>query len=137
MLAATLPPPIIARGADMKKVLIIEDEPDILDVVRLALVPDGYQILAATTGEKALEMAVTDPPDLILLDIMLPGRSGLDVCQQLKNDPHTQEIPIIILTARALDSDIQAGYQAGCDEYIVKPFDVLSLAERVREFLED
>ena len=121
----------------MKKVLIIEDEPDILDVVRLALVRDGYQTLAATTGEEALEMAVTDPPDLILLDIMLPGRSGLDVCRQLKNDPHTQEIPIIVLTARALDSDIQAGYQAGCDEYIVKPFDVLSLAERVREFLED
>lgn len=119
----------------MKKILIVEDEPDILEVVRIALDRSPYDIELATTGEEALNKIAASRPDLMLLDIMLPGVSGLEVCQQLKNDPKTEGIHIIILTAKAQRRDVRAGYAAGCDDYIVKPFNTIALIERVKHIL--
>lgn len=121
----------------MKKILIVEDEPDIMEVVRIALARNPYQIELASTGEEALEKTAKNTPDLVLLDIMLPGISGLEVCRQLKSNPKTQDIHIIILTAKAQRRDIRAGYEAGCDDYIVKPFNTIALIEKVKHILGD
>ncbi len=121
----------------MKKILIVEDEPDIMEVVRIALSDSSYRIELASTGEEALEITAAEIPDLLLLDIMLPGISGLEVCKQLKGDPKTKGAHIIILTAKAQRKDIRAGYEAGCDDYIVKPFNTIALIERVKHILGD
>lgn len=119
----------------MKKILLVEDEPDILEVIRLILAKNSYSIRSATSGEQAMKLAREEKPDLMILDIMLPGQSGLEVCRQLKNDPDMQDIYIIILTAKAQKRDIRAGYAAGCDDYIVKPFNTLAMTERVQHVL--
>ncbi|MFH2055974.1 MAG: response regulator [bacterium] len=118
-----------------ENVLIIEDEEDILELIKHTVAKEGYQVAAAMSGEKGLELARGNLPDLIVLDLMLPGLSGIDVCRLLKNDPKTQQLPIIILSAKGEESDIVTGLEIGADDYLTKPFSPRVLVARIRTVL--
>jgi two-component system alkaline phosphatase synthesis response regulator PhoP len=118
-----------------EKILIVDDEEDVLELVRYNLDKNGYRVETATTGEEALNKARAKLPDLIILDLMLPGIDGLEVCKKLKNDPKTQNIPIIMLTAKGEEGDIVTGLEVGADDYITKPFSPKVLVARVRRIL--
>jgi two-component system phosphate regulon response regulator PhoB len=118
-----------------KRVLIIEDDEDILELVRYNLEKEGYEVGGVATGEEGIEAARSTPPDLILLDLMLPGIDGLDVCRELKSDPKTRHAPIVIVSAKGEESDIVAGLELGADDYITKPFSPKILLARVRAVL--
>lgn len=118
-----------------EKILVIDDEEDILELVRYNLSKESFQVVAANAGEAALELARTNVPDLILLDLMLPGIDGLEVCRRLKSDPDTNRIPIVMLTAKSEDADIVTGLELGADDYITKPFSPRVLLARIRVVL--
>jgi len=113
-------------------ILVIEDDDDIREVVRLHLSRDGYKVCEAADGETGLRMGQDRLPDMILLDLMLPRRDGLEVCRLLKQEPKTRHIPVIILTAKSEDSDIVTGLELGAEDYITKPFSNKVLLARVR-----
>ncbi len=115
-----------------EKILIVEDEEDILELISYNLAQVGYQVTGVTTGEEGLKSAHIIHPDLILLDLMLPGLDGLEICKILKNDTKTLHIPILILTAKGEDTDIVAGLDVGADDYITKPFSPNVLIARIR-----
>ena len=117
------------------KVLIVEDEPDIISLISYNLKKELYSVKSTETGQDAIEKAVIENPDLILLDVMLPGVDGLTICRQLKENIKTQKIPIIILTAKGEESDIVLGLELGADDYITKPFKPKELVARVRTIL--
>lgn len=118
--------------------LIVDDEPQIRELVRMALESAGYSsIVEAGDGEEALRCAKTYAPDLILLDLMLPGIDGLGVCRELKRNPDTAGIPVIMLTAKSDESDIVLGLEMGACDYVTKPFSRKILAARVRAQLRD
>lgn len=113
-------------------VLIVEDDEDILELVRYNLSKEGYQVTAVTSGEEALGSVRSKRPDLIVLDLMLPGLDGLEVCKALKSDAATRQIPIVMLTAKGEESDIVTGLELGADDYIPKPFSHKVLIARLR-----
>ena len=115
--------------------LVVEDEADIRELVSYNLTKAGYQVTSVVTGEEALASVETDPPDLVVLDLMLPGMDGLSVCQRLKKDPHTDSIPIVMLTAKGEESDIVRGLNLGADDYITKPFSPRVMIARVQAVL--
>ncbi|HNS23036.1 MAG TPA: response regulator transcription factor [Sedimentisphaerales bacterium] len=117
------------------RILVVDDEEDIVELVTLNLVREGYDVLAASTGEQAIELARARQPDLAILDLMLPGIDGLEVCRVLKTDPRTEQMPVIVLTAKSEDSDIIAGLELGADDYVTKPFSSNVLIARVRRVL--
>ncbi|MCF7954806.1 MAG: response regulator [Phycisphaerae bacterium] len=119
-----------------EKILIVDDEEDILELVRYNLAKDGYGVEIATTGEEALLKAKAKSPDLMILDLMLPGIDGLQVCKKLKHDPMTQNIPIIMLTAKGEEVDIVTGLELGADDYVTKPFSPKVLIARMRRILQ-
>lgn len=119
-------------AAGPKRILIVEDERDILDLVRLYTEKEGYRTSLAATGPDALRLAKSDRPDLILLDLMLPDLDGLEVCKRLRSDPATAMIPIIMLTAKAEESDTIIGLELGADDYITKPFSPKALVARIK-----
>jgi len=127
----------VIRGVSMhkKQILVVEDEEDILELVRYNLSREGYQVLCSTSGEKALKTAKSEAVDLIVLDLMLPGIDGLEVAKILKNDSKTQDIPIIMLTAKGEEADIVTGLELGADDYITKPFSPRILTARIRAVL--
>jgi len=116
-------------------ILVVDDEEDIIELVELNLTREGYRVLGCTTGEKALEIARSKLPNLIVLDLMLPGIDGLEVCRRLKSGPKTGRIPIVILTAKGEEADIVMGLELGADDYVTKPFSGKVLAARVRRLL--
>ena len=116
-------------------VLIVEDDRDIAAMVAYNLRREGFLIRETTTGEAALKSAAAMPPDLILLDLMLPGINGLDVTRTLKDDPKTKHIPIIMVTALGEEEDIVTGLELGADDYVTKPFRPKVLTARVRSVL--
>ena len=116
-------------------VLVVEDEPDIRNLVVLHLAREGYRCRTAATGAEALREARTQPPDLIVLDLMLPEMDGLEVCRRLRADPNTTGLPVIMLTAKADEVDRIVGLELGADDYIVKPFSPKELVARVRAVL--
>ena len=116
-------------------ILVVDDEEDIVELVRLNLTREGYEVITAETGEAALELAQARQPALVVLDLMLPGIGGLDVCKILKNNGKTASIPIIMLTAKSEESDIVTGLELGADDYITKPFSSKVLVARVRRAL--
>ena len=118
-----------------EKILIVEDEVDICEVLKYNLQKEGYRISIITSGEETLKTAKYLQPHLILLDLMLPGIDGLEVCRLLKNDRQTQSIPVIILTAKSGESDIITGLELGADDYVTKPFSPKILIARVRTTL--
>jgi DNA-binding response OmpR family regulator len=115
-------------------ILIIEDDPDIAEGLKYNLERDGLPVVMAATGEAGLTAALDDhnPPSLIILDLMLPGMSGTDLCRRLRREPATRRTPIIMLTAKASESDRVTGLDLGADDYITKPFSVRELMARVR-----
>ncbi len=117
------------------KITIVEDDPDILELMAYNLVREGYRVTRLASGEKLLDSVKTVVPDLILLDIMLPGMDGLDLCRRLKSDARTRNIPIVMVTARSEEADIVAGLELGADDYIAKPFRPRELVARVRAVL--
>jgi len=121
----------------MKKILVVEDETDIVDVFKLAMDYGSYQVLTSTRGLDALDIAIREKPDLILLDIMLPGPvDGLEVCRRLRSYDETRDTYIIIVSAKGMSVDIDAGMEAGADEYIVKPFKIMPLMRNIKEILQ-
>jgi len=115
-----------------EKILVVDDEEDIRELVKYNLAREGYKIFCASSGEKALKKARAKLLDLIVLDLMLPGIDGLEVTKILKNDPKTQHIPIIMLTAKEEEADIVTGLELGADDYITKPFSPRVLVARIR-----
>jgi two-component system, OmpR family, alkaline phosphatase synthesis response regulator PhoP len=123
-----------SRG-NKETVMVVDDEEDILELVELNLNREGYNVVTATTGEQALELARKHQPELAILDLMLPGIDGLEVCKLLKRDPRTEQMHVIILTAKSADSDIITGLELGADDYMTKPFSSKVLVARVRRVL--
>jgi len=118
-------------AANELNILVVEDERDLQELLRYNLLREGHSVATATTGESALEQVEAQPPDLILLDLMLPGMDGLEVCRALKSDPSTSAIPVIMITARGEESDIVAGLELGADDYVPKPFSPRVLIARI------
>lgn len=118
-----------------KKILVVDDEKDILELLKYNLEREGYEVLKTVTGEEALEQVKRESPDLIILDLMLPGLNGLEVCKILKKDLRREAIPIIMLTAKGEESDIIVGLGLGADDYITKPFSPKVLIARVKAAL--
>jgi two-component system, OmpR family, phosphate regulon response regulator PhoB len=119
----------------MKPVLVVEDEKDISDLIEYHLKQAGFPVAIAREGAEALEKAVRERPGLILLDLMLPGMDGKDVCRALKSNPATRAIPVMMVTARAEEVDRIIGFELGADDYITKPFSPRELVLRVKAVL--
>ncbi|MDI6786251.1 MAG: response regulator [bacterium] len=117
-------------------ILVADDESHILRVLKFNLEKEGYNVFLAIDGKKALEMAFTEIPNLIILDITMPKHSGYEVCSILKNDPRTKLIPIILLTAKADDIDGKKGFMIGANSYETKPFSPKALLQKVKNLLE-
>jgi CheY-like chemotaxis protein len=118
-----------------EKILVVDDDIDSLKLIGLMLQRSGYEVSAASAGAQALSKAATDRPDLIILDIMMPDMSGLEVCRRLRQAPETKQIPIIMFTAKTLIDDKVAGFEAGADDYLTKPTHPAELASRVKTML--
>jgi len=118
-----------------KNLLIIEDDKDITELLRVNLTKDGYRVVSAPSGEEGIDLARSQSPDLILLDLMLPGADGLEVCRTLKSDEKTINIPIIMLTAKSEDIDVVTGLEVGADDYITKPFSPKVVVARIRNVM--
>ncbi len=118
-----------------KNILIIEDDKDIAELLRVSLSKENYRVSTAVSGEEGIELARSQSPDLILLDLMLPGADGLEVCRTLKSEEKTFNIPVIMLTAKSEDIDIVTGLEVGADDYITKPFSPKVLVAHVRNAL--
>ena len=121
---------------DSKKILIVEDEFDILKLIEFNLKKEGFDVIAVSDGESAIKEVRSNKPDLILLDLMLPGIQGLDVCRIIKSNQETKETPIIMVTAMGQEEDIVKGLETGADDYITKPFSIKVLIDRVNAFLK-
>jgi two-component system alkaline phosphatase synthesis response regulator PhoP len=117
------------------RILVVDDELGILDLVQYNLSKAQYDVVGVGSGEEALAQVRTTPPDLVVLDLMLPGVDGLEVCKALKRDTYTAAIPIVILTARGEEADIVAGLELGADDYLTKPFSPRVLLARIRAVL--
>lgn len=118
-----------------EKILVVDDEQDLVKLVRFNLEKDGYKVISAFNGEDALFLARKERPDLIVLDLMLPGIDGLEVCKKLKADQELTNIAIIMLTAKGEESDITVGLKLGADDYVTKPFSPKELVARVQAVL--
>lgn len=119
----------------MAKILIAEDERDIRDLVAFTLRFAGYEVAAAANGEEAVAMASKENPDLILMDVRMPRMTGYDACRILKANPEMKDIPIVFLSAKGQESEIQTGMEVGAEEYLLKPFAPDQLTERVKDIL--
>lgn len=122
----------MSSPAPRERILVVEDEPDIREVIEFNLKCEGYRVSGASDGEQGLECARREFPDAILLDRMLPGLDGLEVCRRLKADPDLRSIPIIMVTAKAEVDDVVEGLEAGADDYLSKPFSPKELLARVK-----
>ena len=117
------------------RILVVDDEEDLLELIRYNLAKEGYRVSCVGTGEDALREARGNPPDLIVLDLLLPNVDGLEVCKLLKNDPRTKHVPIVMLTAKGDEADMVTGLELGADDYISKPFSPRVLTARIRAVL--
>jgi len=116
-------------------ILVVEDEPDIREVIEYNLKREGYRVRTCANGEEGLEQARTTAPDIVLLDLMLPGLDGIEVCRRLKQDPLTRGIPVIMVSAKGEEADVVLGLGLGADDYVTKPFSPKELSARVRAVL--
>ena len=130
---------VIARISDFSdarsKILIVDDEMDTLLPLRRSLEVENYRVIEAYDGHEAINKAKSEIPDLILLDLMMPGMDGYEVCGKLRNEPVTQNIPIIMLTAKGYVRDKVKGLEIGADDYVTKPFDLNELKARIKSAL--
>jgi CheY-like chemotaxis protein len=118
-----------------KRVLICDDDPVILRLVQVNLELEGYEVISARHGGEAVELGFRERPDLIILDIMMPRMDGYEACRRLKNDPSTSHIPVVFLSAKAQQTDIEKGKSYGVDEYMTKPFDPSDLVDVVKRLV--
>jgi two-component system alkaline phosphatase synthesis response regulator PhoP len=116
-------------------ILIVEDEADIVDLIKYNLEKEGFRTAVVTDGEKALERIQASPPALVVLDLLLPKLDGLAVCREMRSDPRTKAVPVLMLTARSEEMDKLAGFEAGADDYLTKPFSPRELVARVKALL--
>lgn len=119
----------------MAKIVVADDDTDIRELVVFKLRQSGHDVVPVGDGAAAVEACKTENPDLVVLDVMMPGMSGLDAARALRADPQFAALPVIMLTARAQESDIEQGFEAGADDYVVKPFSPRELASRVAAVL--
>ncbi|MEA3221877.1 MAG: response regulator, partial [Thermodesulfobacteriota bacterium] len=115
-----------------KKILVVDDEKDIVELIKFNLIREGFEMITSYNGEDALKLVKGKSPDLIILDLMLPGMDGLEVCRILKRNSSTFSIPIIMLTAKGEETDIVTGLELGADDYIPKPFSIKEIIARVK-----
>jgi two-component system, OmpR family, response regulator MtrA len=120
----------------MARIVVADDDADIRDLVVFKLRQSGHDVHPVADGAAAVEQCQSVAPDLVVLDVMMPGMGGLDACRALRQDPALARVPVILLTARAQESDIEQGFDAGADDYVVKPFSPRELASRVSAVLQ-
>jgi len=120
---------------DAQRILVIEDDPDIVELLQYNLEREGFEVLVAKTGEEGKAQAIKCQPSLILLDLMLPRTSGLDVCRELRGREDTKRTPLIMVTAKGEESDVVLGLELGADDYVTKPFSVKELIARIHSVL--
>lgn len=118
------------------RILVVDDEPDVVSLVKRTLLAEGFEVLEAFDGIAALDLAAKERPDLVLLDIMMPMMSGYEVCEELKRDPDTQDIPVICLTSAHTPEARAQGFKAGADEVVTKPFLPAELVAQIRRRLD-
>lgn len=121
--------------SEQVNVLVVDDDPDIRELVAFKLGQMGYSVSTEKDGEGGLAAAIDGKPDLVLLDVMMPKLTGIEVCQKLREEEGTADVPIILITAKAQEADVERGFAAGADDYIVKPFSPRELASRVEAVL--
>lgn len=119
----------------MARILIAEDEPDIRELVAFTLRFAGYEVIATPNGEEAVRQASLVIPDIVLMDVRMPRMTGYEACRLMKADPALKDIPVVFLSAKGQDSEIQAGLDAGAEEYLLKPFAPDQLTERIKDIL--
>jgi DNA-binding response OmpR family regulator len=115
-----------------RKILVVDDSALVAEAVKAKLEASNYEVSVAYSGEEALEKVQVSPPDLMILDVYMPGIDGFEVCRRLREDPATQSLPIVMLSSRGNNKEKLAGFRAGADDYLVKEFDLLDLPYRVR-----
>ncbi len=119
----------------MARILVVEDESDIRELISFTLTFSGYEVIGATNGEEALELAAEENFDLILLDVRMPRLSGYDACRQMRKMERSKDTPIVFLSAKGQENDMQAGLAAGADQYILKPFAPADLVVEIKQIL--
>ena len=119
-----------------KKILLVDDSATTLLMEKMILAKGAYDLATAASGEEAIETARRERPDLILLDVVMPGLSGFDVCKVLREEEATRETPIIMVTTRGEAHNVETGFKLGCDDYVTKPIDSLELKSKVESYLE-
>lgn len=119
----------------MTKIVIAEDEPDIRDLITFTLRFAGFEVIAGANGEEGYELTKREKPDLVMMDVRMPKMTGYEACRKIKADPEIAHIPVIFLSAKGQDSEIQTGLDAGAEEYLLKPFAPGDLTERIRTVL--
>ena len=119
----------------MTSVLVVDDDPDVCELVRYKLEQSGFDVRRASDGDQALSEVEAEVPDLVLLDIMMPGMSGLEVLERWRANEATEKLPVIMLTAKAQENDVERGFELGADDYVIKPFSPRELVRRVTAVL--
>jgi DNA-binding response OmpR family regulator len=117
------------------KVLVVDDDPVILELLRINFEMEGFEVVSACDGRAGLERAVADAPDLVISDIMMPNVDGLQMLAQIRAEPAIAGLPVVLLSAKAQQTEVQAGLDLGADDYVTKPFDPLELLDRVNALL--
>jgi DNA-binding response OmpR family regulator len=119
-----------------RKILVVDDDPTMVKLINVNLKLNNYSVVEATSGEQALEVLSNEPLDLVVLDIMMPGVDGWEVLKRIRSDTETEEMPVILVTAKTQDSDVIRGWELGADEYVIKPFNPLLLVEVIKMVLD-
>jgi two-component system alkaline phosphatase synthesis response regulator PhoP len=120
----------------MAKILVAEDETDIRELIVYSLTFSGFQVVTAADGEEAVQKALEEKPDLIMLDVRMPKMTGYEACTEIKNSSELKDVPVVMLSAKGQESEIEAGLQVGAYEYILKPFVLDELVEKVRSIVD-
>lgn len=119
-----------------RKILVVDDDPTMVKLINVNLKLNNYSVVEATSGEQALDVLSKEPLDLVVLDIMMPGVDGWEVLRRIRGNPESQEMPVILVTAKTQDSDVIRGWELGADEYVIKPFNPLLLVEVIKMVLD-
>ena len=119
-----------------KKILVVDDEKDICGIVKRILENEGYEVFEAYNGQEALGKVFEISPDMMVIDVQMPGKNGFQVCEEIRKDPIYKELPILMLTVRSSKEDRLQGFTSGVDEYMVKPFDMTEIIARIKVVLE-
>lgn len=120
-----------------KRLLLVDDEVELVEMIKFRLEASGYEVLTANDGQRALEIARKEKPDLVILDVMLPKMDGYKVCGLLKKDSRYAHIPVMMFTAKAMDADMKLGQEVSADAYLTKPFEPKVLLEKIKELVKD